>query len=74
MTKIEIITEILNLADKLKSATVKIEEFRGIRVKFEDENGDVQTLKANLDVADPFYLWDELPYYELINELKKHTK
>lgn len=74
MTKIQIITEILTLADKLKSASVRIEEMRGICITFEDKNGDTQSLIANLDVADPYFMWHDIPYEELINELKKHTK
>lgn len=74
MTKIDRITNVLNLVNGLKLATVKIEQMRGIRVKFEDENGDMQALKANLDPSDMFYLWGDISYYDLINELKNHTK
>lgn len=74
MTKIERITNVLKLANGLKLASVKVEQMRGIRVNFEDENGYFQILKANLDDADHYYLWGGMPYEELINELKKHTK
>lgn len=55
MTKIEIITEILNLADKLKSAgckqvTVSVEDMKIVKVSFENaEAGFIEDFKVAID-------------------------
>lgn len=55
MTKIQIITEILNLADKLKSAgckqvTVSVEDMAIVKVSFENaESGYIEDFKVSID-------------------------
>lgn len=75
MTKIEIITEILNLADKLKSAgckqvTVSVEDMKIVKVSFENaEAGFIEDFKVSIDYnADA--LWGFVTFDSLKNTLE----
>ena len=79
MTKIKTITEILNLADKLKSAgckqvTVSVEDMAIVKVSFENaEAGFIEDVKISID-HDADALWGFVTFESLKNTLENMIK